>query len=59
MSDEPAVDLTVGGKDLGPYRPWYVDDFLGGTTLYSAARRSGRTICCCSTSGPMGTSRAT
>ena len=37
MSDEPAVDLTVGGKDLGPYCPWYVDDFLGGTTLYSAA----------------------
>lgn len=37
MSDEPAVDLTVCGKDLGPYCPWYVDDFLGGTTLYGAA----------------------
>lgn len=37
MTDEPQVDLSVCGKDLGPYLPWYMDDFLGGTTLYSAA----------------------
>ena len=36
MTDEPQVDLTVTGKDLGPYLPWYMDDFLGGTTLYDA-----------------------
>ena len=27
----------MSGKDLGPYCPWYVDDFLGGTTLYGAS----------------------
>jgi uncharacterized protein YdaU (DUF1376 family) len=34
--NEPNVDLSVTGKDLGPFCPWYVDDFIGGTTLYNA-----------------------
>ncbi len=35
MSNEIPVDLSVSGKDLGPVCPVYVDDFLGGTTLYN------------------------
>ena len=36
MSVEPFVDLSIRGKELGPFCPWYVDDFIAGTQLYNA-----------------------